>query len=172
MIRLRTLTLPVLLALTFCPVAVATEGSDEPTERENSQFTFDIGNRKAPTATQRHVIAKSFLDAMRRHGSVTTDQLRNKYFAPSYLKKHGLTEKNVPVRMAPVRTIYNIQVADDDRTLVSFVKTEQAREVILFQTVVEEGNLYLLPLTDPDSESGEITPWILRMIVETPGRPE
>lgn len=65
MTRLTVLSLSVVLIL--CPITVASERADESAERENSQATFDIGNREEPTIIQRLVVAKSFLVAMRRH---------------------------------------------------------------------------------------------------------
>ena len=123
---------------------------------------LDIGNREEPTEAQQLVIAKSFCVAMRRnHNREQVPELRG-YFDPRYLKEHELLNGDFKVRMAPVMNIRNILLAKDKRTLLCMVETSKgAKELILLQTTVHDGKLYLLPARAPNRTSKSITPWIL-----------
>ncbi len=128
---------------------------------------FKIGNRDEPTPDQLAMIAKSFCAEMRRHhGDGNANALR-RYFDPQYLKKHNLTDRDLPAEMTPVMNIHAIEVADDNRTVLCVVDTRSGgrtgpREVLLLRATVRERTLYLEPVKAPDPKTGRFTPWILR----------
>lgn len=170
MTRLAILSLPAVL---ICSIAFASQ-EDEHAATTTSQEALkahNIGNREEPTDTQLLVIAKSFCVQMRHHDeSVSIRELGLSYIDPRYLEKHGLSQDEFHVRTIPlVPTAQDdIEVAADRRTIACYMGTgEDQREIILFRTTLHEGNLYFLPAEPPDPKSGLVTPWILRMKLQT-----
>jgi len=90
---------------------------------------------------------------------------------PHYMARHGLEEGELPIVTAPFRDIHDIRVADDLRTVLCIVNTEEGgREVIVLKLDGEEGEtystLYFSPVNPPDAESGFFEPWILKVAPE------
>ena len=172
---IRFTALPLLLA---AGVLVGAPGSSaEPTKQpETSGLPYVIGNGGVLDDTQLSAFAKQFCVEMRKyHGLSGSDpkpdaaRLR-KYFDPAFLKKHNLGEGEFPVQMAPVFPIYDMQIADDRRTILCVVGTkvsadakETVKEGILLRVIVHEKTLYLSPEKGPDPKTKTFTPWILRM---------
>ncbi len=131
---------------------------------QSARQPFNIGNRQEPTESQVCALAKSFCVAMRKHHGEKNAHSMREFFDPRYLEKHGFKDGEIKVQMAPVSGIQNIQLADDNRSVLCHFKTKAGQsEVILLRTVVHKGNLYLSPLTPPDKTTKIFTPWILRM---------
>jgi hypothetical protein len=127
---------------------------------------FKLGDRDEPDLDQIHVLTKSFLVGMRRHhGDANANALRN-YFDPRYLKKHNLTDRDLPAELTAVVGIHTYQVADDNRTVLCLVDTKEGgqtvKEAIVLKVTVHERTLYLEPAKAPDPKTGRFTPWILR----------
>ncbi|QDU35755.1 hypothetical protein Mal4_00370 [Maioricimonas rarisocia] len=137
----------------------------DPVDSDTGRRTLVIGNRDEPTETQLLILAKSFCVEMRRHHNEgTSRKFRRQYFDPRYLAEHGLKPDELPVEMAAVGPIFNLQVADDRHTIVCHVGTgENQREVLVLRVTEHEGSVYLQPLRPPHAQTGRITPWILRM---------
>ena len=125
-----------------------------------------------PTQTEMRVLAmaKSFCVAMRNHhGDKNANALRE-YIDPAYLKKHDLTDRDLSIPMAAVGALWNIDVADDGRTILCILQTganarERINEILLLRVSDTEGKggeRYLLPPNAPDPKTGAVTPWILR----------
>lgn len=131
---------------------------------------FTIGNREEPDETQLHAFAKHFCVEVRRFDAKSPDATRlRKWFDPEFLKKHNLTEGDLPIQMAPVGNIYDLQVGDDERTILCVVDMrgsasakEPVKEAILLRVVLRDKALYLSPAKGPDPKSKTFTPWILR----------
>ncbi|MDB5311565.1 MAG: sigE 18 [Gemmataceae bacterium] len=107
-------------------------------------------------------LSKTFFSKMRTYPDIRFRE----FFDPRYLKKHGLTDRDIAFEVAGDRGIYNIEVADDNRTVLCTVDTTKdskvVREVILIRWVIHEGCLYVSPGKAPDPKTGIFTPWILR----------
>src|SRR6266542_4023331 len=119
-----------------------------------------IGNRE-PTEDDLHVFTKMFLVAMRNHhGDKNANALRD-FFDPRYLKEHGLTDCDLHAQMAAVGNIRSYEIADDRRTILSFVETkeepnakEPVKELILIRVSLRERRLPLVPPKAPDPKTG------------------
>ncbi len=121
-------------------------------------------------------MAKGFCVAMRNHhGDKNANALRE-YIDPAYLKKHGLTDCDLSVPMLAVGALWNIEIADDGRTILCIVQNEAnakvpINEVLLLRVSDYEGKggeRYLLPSNAPDPKTGTFSPWILRSKIYTP----
>jgi uncharacterized protein (TIGR03067 family) len=107
--------------------------------------------------------AKMFCVALRRNHSNPGAPVFREYLDPEYLKKHGLTDREFPIRTAPVVNIFSIHVPDDPHTILCYVDMRTGvREAILLRTVTRAGRLYLSPLSPPETGTRVVTPWILR----------
>jgi len=127
----------------------------------------DLDQQKEPDEDQRNVFTKTFLVAMRNHHGDRNANAVREFFDPRYLKKHGLTDRDLSATLAPVRNIYSYEYADDKQTILCLVDTDAnpqkpVREIILLRYTVHEGKMYLTPARAPDPKTGVITPWILR----------
>jgi hypothetical protein len=100
------------------------------------------------------------------------DDLRFRdFFDPRYLKKHGLTDRDIAFECSDHQGIHNIKVADDLRTVLCIVDPKggkKASELIILRWVVYEGRLYLSPENAPDPKTGIFKPWILRTKLPSP----
>lgn len=121
-------------------------------------------------------MAKGFCVAMRNHHRDKNANALRKYIDPAYLKKHDLMDRDLIVPMLAVGALWNIEVADDGRTILCIVQNEAnakvpINEVLLLRVSDYEGKggeRYLLPSNAPDPKTGAFTPWILRSKIDTP----
>jgi hypothetical protein len=102
--------------------------------------------------------SKSFFAKMQTYPDIRFRE----YFDPRYLKKHGLTDRDIAFEVVRSKGIHNIVVADDNRTALCILDTEDGRELFLLRWVVYEGHIYLSPEKAPDPKTGIFKPWILR----------
>lgn len=153
---IRSAAIPV--CLVACLVAV-TPGRAAPPEVPRTQNEMRVA-----------ALAKRVCVAlMNHHGDNNANALRE-FIDPGYLKKHGLTDGDLSVAMPAVGGIFDIQVADDEQTVLCIVRTgpvakDPVKEVLVFRVSDTEGKggvRYLLPPKAPDSKTGVFTPWILR----------
>ena len=118
---------------------------------------------REPTEEAIRVATKTFVSKMHTY----SDYRFREFFDPRYLKKHGLTDKDIAFEVVgEYRGIHNYFVADDNRTilctLLRTVDGKGVKEVFLLRWVVYEGHLYVSPEKAPDAKTGIFTPWILR----------
>ncbi len=86
---------------------------------------------------------------------------------PRYLKKHGLTDRDIAYEILDHQGLNNYYVADDLRTILFQVDSKGGgKELIIVRWVVYEGRLYISPEKAPDPKTGIFKPWILRMKVK------
>ena len=82
---------------------------------------------------------------------------------PRYLKKHGLTDRDIAYEILDHQGLNNYHVADDLRTILFQVDSKGGgKELISVRWVVYEGHLYISPEKAPDPKTGIFKPWILR----------
>ena len=85
------------------------------------------------------------------------------FIDPRYLKKHGLTDRDIAYEILDHQGLNTYQVADDLRTILFQVDAKGGgKEVIVVRWVVYEGRLYISPEKAPDPKTGIFKPWILR----------
>ncbi len=89
------------------------------------------------------------------------------FIDPRYLKKHGLTDRDIAYEILDHQGLNSYQVADDLRTILFQVDAKGGgKELIIVRWVVYEGHLYLSPEKAPDAKTGIFKPWILRTKVK------
>jgi hypothetical protein len=89
------------------------------------------------------------------------------FFDPRYLKKHGLTDRDIAFEFADNQGRDNIEVADDLRTVLCITDLKGGgKEAIVLRWVLYEGHLYISPEKAPDPKTGIFKPWILRTKVK------
>jgi hypothetical protein len=112
------------------------------------------------------IASKSFFAKMQTYPDIRFRE----FFDPRYLKKHGLTERNVAFEVTDNwslnQGIHNIVVADDNQTAVCILDTKEGKELLVLRWVAHEGHLYISPEKAPDPQTGIFTPWILRTKVK------
>jgi RNA polymerase sigma factor (sigma-70 family) len=114
---------------------------------------------KEPTEETFVVVNKGFFSSMRRPNEIRFREV----FDPRYLKKHGLTDRDIAFEFADSSRILNMNVADDNRTVLVVLEQEGGiKEAFVVRWVVYEGHLYISPEKAPDPKTGIFTPWILR----------
>ena len=161
---IRTTALSILLAI--CVVAVMPGYSDDSDKVPGiTTEPYVIGNREEPTRTQLLHFSKMFCVALRK---LNNDESKRGalrvFFDPRYLEAHDQREGAFPVETVAVGAVFNIQIANDRRTAVCQVETdENPKELILLRLTVHEGKLYLTPHAPPDPKTRSFTPWIYRM---------
>jgi hypothetical protein len=98
----------------------------------------------------------------------THDDIRFRdLFDPRYLKKHGLTDRDIAFEFADNEGRDNIEVADDLQTVLCITELKGGgKEAIILRWVVYEGHLYISPEKAPDPRTGIFKPWILRTKVK------
>jgi hypothetical protein len=87
------------------------------------------------------------------------------FFDPRYLKKHGLTDREIAFEaIGPSYLgIHNITAADDNRTVLCVLDLNGGgREAFILRWVPYEGHFYISPEKAPDPKTGIFKPWILR----------
>ena len=113
-----------------------------------------------PTVDGLMVASKSFMIGI--VGAKGQTRYRD-YFDPRYLKKHGLTDRDITFEIGDHHSIHNITVADDMQTVLCTVELNGGKkEVMILRWVVYEGHLYISPEKAPDPKTGIFKPWILR----------
>jgi hypothetical protein len=138
----------------------------EKTDKKAGVDTFAHGPTKVvgvPTEDCLLAESKLFMSRMPSgHGDV---RFRD-FFDPRYLKKHGLTDRDIAFEVIDnwpsFRGIYNIVVADDNQTVLCILDTKEGKELFILRWVVYEGHLYISPEKAPDPKTGIFKPWILR----------
>ena len=104
------------------------------------------------------VVVKSFFASMPTYPDIRFRE----FFDPRYLKKHGLTDRDIAFEVARSEGIHNIVVVDDNQTALCTLDTKGGKELFILRWVVHEGHLYLSPEKGPDPKTGIFKPWILR----------
>lgn len=113
------------------------------------------------------IASKTFLAKMHTYPDIRFRE----FFDPRYLKKHGLTEREIAFEVVEkwpaYQGIHNITVADDNQTVLCLLDFGGgAREALILRWVAHEGHLYISPEKAPDPKTGIFTPWILRKKVK------
>ena len=107
-----------------------------------------------------YVASKGFIGNICLPGKI---RLRD-FLDPRYLKKHGLTDRDIAYEILDHQGLNHYQMADDLRTILFEVDAKGGgKELILVRWVVYEGRLYISPEKAPDPRTGLFKPWILRM---------
>ena len=163
------------LGLCIAPVAMAQEEAQKPspaTEEKPPHFVEKTDmkpqlDEKLPyevvgELTEENILvpSKAFISDIRNPGKIRFRELID----PRYLKKHGLTDKDIAYEIGEHEGLNSYEVADDLRTVLFIVQCKGGteRELIIARWVVYEGHLYLSPEKGPDPKTGIFKPWILR----------
>jgi hypothetical protein len=105
------------------------------------------------------VVVKSFFAKMRTYPDIRFRE----FFDPRYLKKHGLTDRDIAFEIADHQGIDTLLVADDNLTVLVVLEVKGGgKEAFVMRCVVYEGHLYISPEKAPDPKTGIFKPWILR----------
>lgn len=152
--------------------ACGVEALDIPIQGDSvvpTEITEAKQSARVPEEVEFQAFAKSFCVAMRRNHSTSdlegksADTLR-RYLAPSFLKEHGLESGTLPLETLPVRSIHNIQLADDRSTIACVVSTaHETTELVLLKAIVHDGNVCLDTSRYDPTSGARIRPWILRI---------
>jgi hypothetical protein len=103
------------------------------------------------------VVVKSFF------ASKPTDIRFREFFDPRYLKKHGLTDRDIAFEIADHHGIDTLLVADDKYTVLVVLDVNGVgKEAFVVRCAVYEGHIYISPEKAPDPRTGIFKPWILR----------
>ncbi|WP_202947335.1 hypothetical protein, partial [Zavarzinella formosa] len=106
------------------------------------------------------VVVKSFFAKMATYPDI---RFRD-FFDPRYLKKHGLTDREIAFEIADHQGIASLRVADDKLTVIVVLRFKGGeKEVFVMRCAVLEDRIYISPEKAPDPNTGIIKPWILRM---------
>jgi hypothetical protein len=105
------------------------------------------------------VVVKSFFASMPLHH----ERRLREYFDPRYLKKHGLTDRDIAFEDSGSSSIHSLELADDNLTVLIVLNVKGgAYEAFVVRCVVYEGHVYISPEKAPDPKTGIFKPWILR----------
>ena len=105
------------------------------------------------------VVVKSFFAKMPTYPDIRFRE----FFDPRYLKKHGLTDRDIAFEIADHQGIDSLLVADDNLTVLVVLEVKGGgKEAFVMRCVVYEGHIYISPEKAPDPKTGIFTPWILR----------
>jgi RNA polymerase sigma factor (sigma-70 family) len=109
------------------------------------------------------VVVKSFFASMPTYPDIRFRE----FFDPRFIKKHGLTDRDIAFEIANHQGIDSLHVADDNRTVLIVVEIKGGgREAFVMRCVVYEGHIYISPEKAPDPKTGIFKPWILRTKVK------
>jgi hypothetical protein len=109
------------------------------------------------------VVVKSFFAKMATYPDIRFRE----FFDPRYLKKHGLTDRDVAFEIADHQGIASLHVADDNLTVLVVLEVKGGgKEAFVMRCVVHEGHIYISPEKAPDKKTGIFKPWILRTKVK------
>jgi hypothetical protein len=112
-----------------------------------------------PTEEDILVPSKAFIADIRNPGKIRFRELID----PRYLKKHGLTDRDLAYEIGDHTGMQNYHVADDLRTVLFVVDSKGGgTELFIVRWVAYEGHLYVSPEKAPDPKTGIFKPWILR----------
>ena len=115
-----------------------------------------------PTEDGLVIASKGFFAKMQTYPDIRFRE----FFDPRYLKKHGLTERDIAFEVTdkwPLHQgIHNIVAADDNQTALCILNMQEGKELFILRWVVYEGHLYISPEKAPDPKTGIFKPWILR----------
>ncbi len=105
------------------------------------------------------VVVKSFFAKMPTYPDIRFRE----FFDPRYLKKHGLTDRDIAFEIADHQGIASLHVADDNQTVLVVLEVKGGgKEAFVMRCVVYEGHIYISPEKAPDPKTGIFKPWILR----------
>jgi hypothetical protein len=137
------------------------EKTDMKGRMESPWLPFKVHDGK-PTEDGLVIASKSFFAKMQTYPDIRFRE----FFDPRYLKKHGLTERDIAFEVTdkwPVNQgIHNIVAADDNQTALCILNIQGGKELFILRWVVYEGHLYISPEKAPDPKTGIFKPWILR----------
>ena len=109
------------------------------------------------------VVVKSFFAKMPTYPDIRFRE----FFDPRYLKKHGLTDRDIAFEIANHQGIDSLHVADDNQTVLVVLEVKGGgKEAFVMRCVVREGHVYISPEKAPDPNTGIFKPWILRVKVK------
>lgn len=109
------------------------------------------------------VVVKSFFAKMPTYPDIRFRE----FFDPRYLKKHGLTDRDIAFEIADHQGIDSLLVADDNLTVLVVLEVKGGgKEAFVMRCVVYEGHIYISPEKAPDPKTGIFKPWILRTKVK------
>jgi RNA polymerase sigma factor (sigma-70 family) len=105
------------------------------------------------------VVVKSFFAKMPTYPDIRFRE----FFDPRYLKKHGLTDRDIAFEIVDHQGIASLHVADDNQTVLVVLEVKGGgKEAFVMRYVVYEGHLYISPEKAPDPKTGIFKPWIRR----------
>ncbi len=158
---------PVAMAQAEAPKQPPAKEADKPphfVEKPDMKPQLDTGPSYKivgePTEEQILVASKTFIADIRDPGKVRFRELID----PRYLKKYGLTDRDLIYEIGDHVGLENYHVADDLRTVLFVVQSKggTGRELIIVRWVLYDGHLYLSPEKAPDPVTGIFRPWILQ----------
>jgi hypothetical protein len=110
--------------------------------------------------------SKMFFAKMQNHPDIRLREV----FDPRYLKKHGLTDRDIAFEVTAkwpwYQGIHSLHPADDNQTVLCILDTNEGKELFILRWVVYEGHVYISPEKAPDPTTGIFKPWILRTKVK------
>ena len=156
--------------------AVATQKDEKPPhvvekpDKKAGVDTFAHGPYKVVGEPDEEILLGESKLFMSRMPSGHGDLRFRDFFDPRYLKKHGLTDRDIAFEVINdwpwYQGLHNIVVGDDNRTVLCIVVTKEGKELFILRWVVYEGHLYISPEKAPDPKTGIFKPWILRTKVK------
>jgi hypothetical protein len=142
------------------------EKTDMKGRMESPWLPYKVHDGK-PTEDGLLIASKSFFAKMQTYPDIRFRE----FFDPRYLKKHGLTERDIAFEVTDkwpwYQGIHNITVADDKQTVLVVLDVKGGgKEAFILRWVPYEGHLYISPEKAPNPKTGIFTPWILRTKVK------
>jgi RNA polymerase sigma factor (sigma-70 family) len=105
------------------------------------------------------VVVKSFFAQMPNYPQIRFRE----FFDPRYLKKHGLTDRDIAFEIVDHVGIDSLDLPDDNYTVHVVLNIKGGgKEAFVMRCVVYEGHIYISPEKAPDPKTGIFKPWILR----------
>jgi hypothetical protein len=150
---------------------VATKTDEKPPhvfEKPDKKAKVDTFSRFLPIKvvgepTEGLLLEASMLFISRMPPSTHDDVRFRDFFDPRFLKKHGLTDRDIAFEFADNQGRDKIEVADDLRTVLCITDLKGGgKEAIILRWVVYQSHLYISPEKAPDPKTGIFKPWILR----------
>jgi hypothetical protein len=147
--------------LALAGAAVATKKDEKPphiVEKTDMKGRMESG-LPSQAVEDGAVVAKSFFAKMPTYPDIRFRE----FFDPRYLKKHGLTDRDIAFEIADHQGIATLDVADDNLTVLVVLEVKGGgKEAFVMRCVVYEGHIYISPEKAPDPKTGIFKPWILR----------
>ena len=108
------------------------------------------------------IVAKTFVDAMRRERAGEAVGLLRECIDPRYLKEHNLQDGAFPIRRVVTGAILTKSLVDP-QTVFMLVETDEAeKEVWLLRVAEVDGKMYVVPPRPPDRKTKAFTAWSFR----------